>query len=355
MLKQTFRILVILSVFCTGWSSPLHAEDNGAGTPVMVFDEAAGDPPTVVRGEIATHVFTFSNKGSAPLILSDVSPGCRCTETAYDKTVLPGRKGRITLTMDTEGFTGRTGLDAVVTSNDPETPNRKIEVAVMVLPLIDLQPDRVILSGPAGKVLEKTLVIRSNIQDPLQLGIDEETVPPEITCVLSPKEPGKSYLLTVRNKNETPNVYRRTFQIKTNYARRPTLKVPVFGRILSEVEVTPKSVDFGQIRRKRYAALMKNPDEDPGPAELSSLREELAKDVFVRGNVDQPLEIERVEIDQTLFHTEVKSLELGKHYWIRITPLPARLKSGLTETRLKIHTNHPRFSTLVVPLRVMAN
>ena len=45
--------------------------------------------------------FEFTNKGQAPLIISEVEGSCGCTATDYTKDpVLPGQKGKIKATYD---------------------------------------------------------------------------------------------------------------------------------------------------------------------------------------------------------------------------------------------------------------
>ena len=354
MLKQMLRTFLFFLALCPmGWAADLSVEESVSGTPVLVFDQTHLDIASVVQGETFTHTCSFSNRGTGPLILFEVSPACPCTTVEYDKKVLPGQSGRITLFMDTRGFVGKTTLNAVVTSNDPGNKRKKLRIPLRVIPVIALNPQRVFLSGLPGDVIAETLVIRGNISDPLVLELDKEALPSEVVCVLSPRETGKSYTLNVRNQSNTPGVYRRVIRVKTNYARTPFFNVPVLGRIQAEVQVTPKSLDFGRIRKKRYLSQQKNPGQDPALAAPTPQPDStLDRHVFVRRNRGDALEITRVEIDETRFRTELKPLETGKHYWIRITPLLARLPSGLTETQLRIHTSDDKFSPLVVPLRI---
>ena len=46
-------------------------------------------------------VFGFTNKGNAPLVISDVHPSCGCTSVEYTKTEIPaGGRGEILATYD---------------------------------------------------------------------------------------------------------------------------------------------------------------------------------------------------------------------------------------------------------------
>lgn len=45
--------------------------------------------------------FEFSNKGQAPLVISEVEGSCGCTVTEYTKDpVMPGKKGKVKATFD---------------------------------------------------------------------------------------------------------------------------------------------------------------------------------------------------------------------------------------------------------------
>ncbi len=354
MLRAVFRIYLIIGVLCfIGWDSRSPADEAVSGAPVLVLHDAPHDVLAVVEGQTLTHTIPFSNEGSAPLTLFEVLPACRCSTVEYHKTVLPGGSGRIVLSMDTEGFQGKATLKAVVTSNDPGGARRLVEIPVRVMPAVEVNPDRVFLSGCAGNVISKEVVIRSNTGESLELKIDGKTVPSEISCVLKTSEKDTSYTLVVRNRSTEPGSYRRIIHVKTNSTRRPVLKIPVFGRIQADVEVTPASVDFGRMRKDSYAAgrgnpvgnsaqAIRSPDADPA----------VSRDVFVRLNRGDSLDITGLEIDETLFRTELKAIETGKYYWIRIVPIVSGIRLGVTEAQLRIHTNDKRYSPLIVPISI---
>lgn len=72
--------------------------------------------------ETVSAVFSFTNKGDAPLIIQRVATSCGCTASSYTKEpVLPGKEGTITLTYTTTGRPGTIYKTATVLSNVPDS------------------------------------------------------------------------------------------------------------------------------------------------------------------------------------------------------------------------------------------
>jgi hypothetical protein len=68
----------------------------------ITFDKTTIDYGTVKANSDGNKVFTFTNTGDKPLILSNVQPGCGCTASEYTKEpILPGKKGEIKVHYNT--------------------------------------------------------------------------------------------------------------------------------------------------------------------------------------------------------------------------------------------------------------
>ena len=66
-----------------------------------------------------THVFNFTNKGNAPLVVNKVQASCGCTTPTWTKEpVEAGKKGAITVTYNTSGRPGSFTKTITVYSND---------------------------------------------------------------------------------------------------------------------------------------------------------------------------------------------------------------------------------------------
>jgi hypothetical protein len=101
--------------------------------PKMVLPEKEFDAKLNPPGTSVTHEFAVFNEGDDDLHL-EVVPGCGCLVANYDKTIPPGEKGTITVTVDLyEAWAGRAVNKAVsVGSNDPDAPLTRLIMRAQV-------------------------------------------------------------------------------------------------------------------------------------------------------------------------------------------------------------------------------
>ena len=86
------------------------------------FDKETHDFGKIPQGKPVTHVFTFENVGTEPIIISEVKPSCGCSVAEFTKTpVKPGEKGKISVTYNaaakhpfTKNFTVRSNTKTPV-------------------------------------------------------------------------------------------------------------------------------------------------------------------------------------------------------------------------------------------------
>jgi hypothetical protein len=68
---------------------------------VIIFDSTAYSYGTLQKGTQPVKKLSFTNTGTAPLVLLDVHSSCGCMVAAWSKEpVLPAHKGEINLTYD---------------------------------------------------------------------------------------------------------------------------------------------------------------------------------------------------------------------------------------------------------------
>jgi hypothetical protein len=71
----------------------------------------------IVQGKPVTLKYEFVNSGNAPLIISEVKPGCGCTVANYTKeAVAPGSKGFVEITYNAAAM-GNFSKSVSVTAN----------------------------------------------------------------------------------------------------------------------------------------------------------------------------------------------------------------------------------------------
>jgi len=92
------KILILCAVII-GFAFTASAQDNEK--PEFKFNEEKHDFGKIPQGTPVTTVFTFTNVGQEPLILSEVKPTCGCTIADYTKTpVKSGEQGLIKITYN---------------------------------------------------------------------------------------------------------------------------------------------------------------------------------------------------------------------------------------------------------------
>ncbi len=85
------------------------------------FNELHHQFGTLTEGETVGCFFTFTNTGTAPLLITKVTPGCGCTTAKYtQKPVLPGESGEVEIRFDTRGFSGKQYKVIKVEANIPK-------------------------------------------------------------------------------------------------------------------------------------------------------------------------------------------------------------------------------------------
>ncbi len=72
-----------------------------ADAPAITFAEQTWDYGNIPVGIPATHVFEFTNSGSAPLLVSQATASCGCTTPEWTKEpVKPTKKGNVAVTYN---------------------------------------------------------------------------------------------------------------------------------------------------------------------------------------------------------------------------------------------------------------
>ncbi len=110
---------LILSLAVIGFFSfSLYAQETAnSKNDSIIFDKAIHDYGTIEKGSDGTSVFTFTNKGQKPLVLSNVRASCGCTVPEWPRQpVAPGETGEIKVKYNTN-ITGNFNKSITVNSN----------------------------------------------------------------------------------------------------------------------------------------------------------------------------------------------------------------------------------------------
>ncbi|WP_417887398.1 DUF1573 domain-containing protein [Zunongwangia sp.] len=100
--------------------------------PEMNFEETEFDFGKIPHGEPVEHVFTFTNTGKAPLVITNAKSTCGCTVPSYPKneTIAPGEKGELLVKYNGSG-NGQVSKTVTLSANT-EAGQQKIKIKAFV-------------------------------------------------------------------------------------------------------------------------------------------------------------------------------------------------------------------------------
>ena len=130
------------------------------------------------------------------------------------------------------GTTLRKGF--TVWTNDPAIPKVRLHISGKVKGYVTVSPKYIRLSGPTGQPIQGVVNVTPLDGYPMTIKKVEAQKAEFVRYELQPlaKNPaGKGYRLVVENTRSEPGSYNDTIIIKTDSRHKPTLRIPVYGRI----------------------------------------------------------------------------------------------------------------------------
>jgi hypothetical protein len=252
-LRRLAAPLSILAVLALAAAAPGQARK-----PRAVFKATSHDFGKVKQGDVVTHEFTFQNEGSAPLAVEKIETTCGCTAALVsDKNVGPFKEGKIKLTFDTRGYSGRLTRYLYFISNDASNPRRELSVSadIEVPPSARIDIDRynldlgLVLEGesPAAKI-----VVKSAGERELKVEVAHENVKffsggkplaPAFTLPV-----GESREIEVRFPPQArPGVQRDYILVRSNDPVRTTLSIYISRYVITRKELQELFDKYGKV------------------------------------------------------------------------------------------------------------
>ena len=130
-MKKLFLIAICAAAFSacqnkTAESEAATTDTTTSGTPVIAeadapkvqVEKAIYEFGEITQGEKVTYTFKFKNAGKTPLIITNATATCGCTQPEYPTTpIKPGEDGEIKVTFDSAGKLGLQDKVVTITSN----------------------------------------------------------------------------------------------------------------------------------------------------------------------------------------------------------------------------------------------
>lgn len=191
---------------CVALFLPIQAQLN---KPVMEFQKTVHDFGKIRETDgLVTVNFIYSNKGSVPLIITNIVTTCGCTSPSWTREpILPGMKGYISVTYNPANHLGTFEKAVTVSSNNANgdmllhvqgfvIPREKTIEELYPVKINDLRLKTTIVSFQtivAGQQKTDTLPVANNGNIPIEVGFSN--IPSHVTVkaipqTLQPKEKG---------------------------------------------------------------------------------------------------------------------------------------------------------------------
>ena len=203
-----------------------------AAEPQAVIAEDHFDFGEVFEDRHLIHSFVVKNNGNAPLEFLKVDPDCACTVADYERTIPPGGQGQITLAIKPFSVLHQFRKETRVWTNDPDRSEFSLVLTGSAKPFIEITPSHIVrLRGAPGNNVQGEVRFTSHLPGAFEITNFRTNIPDKIDVSLKPVEPGRVYVLEVKNKAQNSGPYAGLIELNTNSKERPRLIVRVFGEI----------------------------------------------------------------------------------------------------------------------------
>ena len=209
----------------------LWARPGGGGAKVVIAEDHF-DFGEVFEDRQLSHTFVIKNSGNAPLEIRKVDPDCACTAADYERTIPAGGQGEITLSIKPYSVLRQFRKETRVFVNDPDRSEFSLVLTGTAKPFIEIQPSHIVrLRGSPGNTVQGEVRFTSHLPGAFEITNFRTNIPDKIDVSLKPVEPGRVYVLEVKNKAQNSGPYAGLIELNTNSKERPRLIVRVFGEI----------------------------------------------------------------------------------------------------------------------------
>jgi hypothetical protein len=221
----------LAGVFCTA-GLILALGTTAQAAPRVAAPETSKDFGKVFEDKALGHTFVIKNEGDSPLRVEDVDPDCACTVANYDGTIPPGGQGEITLTIKPFSVLRDFLKKTTVKFNDPARPELVLSMKGYVQPIIEIQPSHIVrLRGTVDDDLRGQVRFISHQSAPLEIKKVVNSIPGMVEANLKAEEPGKVYVLEVKNIRRDAGHYGGMIELTTSSKERPRLIIRVFANL----------------------------------------------------------------------------------------------------------------------------
>jgi Protein of unknown function (DUF1573) len=318
-------------------AAPAAAKAPTATHPKAVVVQPIKDVGSVAKGDKVTQDFEIRNDGDAALEITNVKAACGCTVASYDRTIAPGKIGKVHVVVDTGGFTGPVAKGVTVFTNDASNPQVELTVRAKIDPYISVKPGFARYTIVKDEAKEGTIVQTLWAPDGSPMDIVKVDSPwPYLAVSFREAQEGerlpdvksKQWRVETKLSSDAPvGPLAGMITVHTNHAKQKLVEIPVSGFVRPVLAVTPPKADFGQI----------------------DVKEPQRRVLDVKNFATEPIKVIGVDPPGQGIEAKVEPLEEGREYTVRLTASSAMAK-GPFHGKLTIHTDSPKSPVLEVEL-----
>ena len=223
--KLSGRLGIMLLLFMA--STAMAGGGPRASVPITVHDFGE-----VFEDKELTHTFEIQNNGDAVLEIKKIDSDCTCTTEEADRRIPPGGKGRIKLTIAPFSVLREFTKNTTLFLNDREQPQIVLSLKGVGKPFIEIQPSHIVrLRGKPGEELSGKVRFIAYLPGHWEIKEVRTDIPDRIDVTVRTEEPGRIYVVEVRNKQKETGNYAGKIDLFTTSEKRPRLIMRVFGEI----------------------------------------------------------------------------------------------------------------------------
>lgn len=132
-MKRSYSLLALLIMVMVAAGSISAAKK---AVPAVTIENASHDFGTIREADgNVTHVFTITNTGEAPLVISSATASCGCTKPEFPRApIKPGESGSVKVTYNPSGRPGEFDKTVSLKTNDPKHRKTVLRIKGTVIP-----------------------------------------------------------------------------------------------------------------------------------------------------------------------------------------------------------------------------
>jgi hypothetical protein len=279
------------------FASSVVAEDALPKSKIS-FDSTIYDFGTVNEGAKVQHDFIVKNVGSSALSIQRVVPACGCTtSTTNTDTVAPGAQGKISVEVDTAGFSGEKTKTVRVYSNDLDTPISTLTLKGTIEQEVSLSPAQVFFGDlNKGQTADVSQDVKISVKDGSALSIKDVKSFSKYLSVDDKGGTDKQRTVSVRVKSDAPVGEIRDRIIVNVNGRQEAINIPVFAAVKGPIKLTPPMLSFGVVEGDQN----------------------IERTVKLENFSNEPFTIKEIKSDSSLVHATYKTIKDGRIYVIQV-------------------------------------